>query len=317
MAEAITYSQLGGPDVLALTEITAPAPQSGEVRVRIEAAGVNPIDAKLRSGRREAGPFTGPRGVGFDGAGVITDVGAGVDGFTEGDRVVLFNAPGAYASEITVPVNCVQPRPDVVSAAQGAALGIPVGTAYQSLRSLGVGPRDTVLIHGGSGAVGQAAIQYALLWGARVIATSSPRRFERVLALGATPVAYGMGLVETVRDLAPEGVSVALDAAGTDEAIEASKQLVSDPQRIATIVRGADADASGIRAFRAGHPNPLTPQQEQWRAEAIPVTLALMAAEQFSVQLGPSFPLANAAEAHRQLEKGAEGKITLHPGTLD
>ncbi|WP_276310451.1 hypothetical protein [Microbacterium sp. ABRD28] len=191
-----------------------------------------------------------PRRIGTDGAGVITAVGPDVDGFRVGDPVVVFGATGAYATDIAVPVRSAQPRPASVTAAEGAALGIPVATAYQALRSLGVRDGDTLLVHAGSGAVGQAAIQLATLWGARVIAT---------------------------------------------------------------LVRGRDTAGYGIRAFSGGAPTPLTPQQRAWRAEAIPVALALLAAEAFSVELGPSFALGDAAAAHRAVEQGAAGKVILLP----
>lgn len=313
MTTAIAYTEFGSPDVL--HEITVPdaAPGAGEVAIRVEAAGVNPIDAKLRSGLRRSAPISEPRRVGADGAGVIGAVGDGVDGFRVGDAVVFGGATGAYASEVVVGAAHVFARPPQVSAAQGAALGVPVGTAYQTLRSLGIGPRDTLLVHAGSGSVGQALIQYAVLWGATVIATSSERRSDRVRALGATAVAYGDGLVDRVRAAAPQGVTAAIDAAGTDEAIEASLELVADHHRIATLVRGRDAAGLGIRAFSGGSPEPLTAQQQAWRTEAVPVTLALLAAGRFSVELGPSFPLADAAEAHRAIERGVDGKITLVP----
>ncbi|WP_159502370.1 NADP-dependent oxidoreductase [Microbacterium sp. 18062] len=313
MAHAIVYSELGGPEVLTLTDIEVPAPGEGKVAVRVEAAGVNPIDGKLRSGLRASGPLTAPRRVGSDGAGVVTAVGEGVDGFRPGDEVVVFGASGLYASDVVVKASSVQPRPPQVSAAAGAALGVPVGTAYQSLRSLGVGANDTLLVHAGSGAVGQAAIQFAVLWGATVVATASPARFDRIRELGAVPVAYGEGLVDHVREAAPDGITVAYDAAGTDEAIEASLEVVADRARIATIVRGADAAGFGIRAFSGGSPDPLSPQQLAWRAEAVPVTLALLAAGTFSVELGPALPLTDAAEAHRLLAAGTPGKITLVP----
>ena len=313
MAEAITYKEFGGPEVLTLIDIPTPTPGPGEIAVRVEAVGVNPIDGKLRSGQRASGPITEPRRVGGDAAGIVTAVGDEVDGFRIGDAVVVFSTSGAYASEIVVRAENAQPRPPQVSAAEGAALGIPVGTAYQSLRSLAVGPSDTLLVHAGSGAVGQAAIQFAVLWGAVVIATASERRFDRIRELGATPVAYGPGLVDRVRAAAPRGVTVALDAAGTDEAIGASLELVADRERIATIVRGRDAASFGIRAFQGGAPTPLSERALGWRREALPVTLALMAAGRFSVELGPSFPLADAAEAHRAVESGTDGKITLIP----
>lgn len=313
MTVAIVYSQLGGPEVLTAAEVPPPRAGAGEVVVRVEAVGVNPLDGKLRAGIRPAPPFDGPRRMGSDAAGVVVAVGDGVDGYRAGDEVVLVGVAGAYAGELAAPVAHVWHRPPRVSAATGAALGIPAGTAYQSLRSLDVRADDTLLIHAGSGAVGQAAIQFAVLWGATVIATTSPRRFDRVRELGAMPVAYGEGLVERVRGLAPRGVTAILDAAGTDEALDASLQLLPDRSRIATLVRGADAAGMGIRAFSGGSPEPLTAQQQTWRAEAIPITLALIAAGAFSVELGPSFPLDHAAEAHRALAAGVDGKITLVP----
>ncbi|WP_431801563.1 quinone oxidoreductase family protein [Microbacterium sp. bgisy203] len=313
MSTAITYTAVGGPEVLTATEIDTPAAGAGEVAVRIEAVGVNPIDAKLRSGKRPSPPITAPRGVGSDAAGVVTAVGEGVEGFRVGDTVVVFGATGAYATDLVTTPEHLEPRPPQVSAAQGAALGVPVGTAYQTVRSLAVGAHDTVLVHGGSGSVGQAVIQFAVLAGARVIATTSDRRAARVAELGATPIPYGDGVVARVRELAPDSVTVAIDLAGTDEALAQSIELVADKTRIATLVRGADAAGLGIRAFMGGSPVPLTAAEQAWRAEAMPVTIALMAAGAFSVDLGPELPLTDAAEAHRLVEAGTDGKIVLVP----
>lgn len=313
MTRRIVYTEFGEPDVLTLVDAPAPDPGEGEIVVQVEAAGVNPIDAKLRSGRRSSAPPRTPRGVGRDGAGVVVALGDGVDGFRVGQQVVFVDTSGSYATEVLVKAAHAVPRPPQVSAAAGAAIGIPAGTAYQSLRSLGVGAGDTLLIHGGSGTVGQFAIQFAVQWGATVVATSSPRRFDRVRELGAIPVAYGPGLADRVRECAPQGVDVAFDAAGTDEALQVSLELIADRDRIATIVRGADAAELGIRAFSGGSPEPLTPTQLAWRLEALPVTVALLAAGAFSVEEGPSFPLADAAAAHRAIETGVDGKITLLP----
>ncbi|MEV8220706.1 NADP-dependent oxidoreductase [Microbacterium sp. NPDC077391] len=314
MAHAIVYTEIGSPDVLRLTEIPDPVAGSGEIVVRIGATGVNPLDAKLRRGARPSPPIVEPRRVGFDGAGVVASLGEGVTGFAIGDRVVIDNVLGTYASALAVPVSKLFRLSDGVTMAEGAALGIPVGTAYQCLRSLGVAQGDTLLVHAGSGAVGQAAVQYAVLWGARVIATSSPERFDQLRALGAEPVAYGDGLEERVRELAPEGVSVALDCAGTDEAIHASLALVADRERIATIVRGPDAADFGIRAFSGGSPVPLTDEEQAWRQEAIPLTINLIEAGDFQVELGPELPLADAAMAQELIERhAANGKIILIP----
>ena len=313
MTTAIAYTEFGAPEVLHEIPVPEPVAGPGQLAIRVTAAGVNPIDGKLRSGVRSSPAIVHPRRVGADGAGVVTGLGEGVAGFRVGDPVVFAGVTGAYATDIAVPASHVFPRPPQVTAAHGAALGIPVGTAYQTLRSLAVGSDDTVLVHAGSGAVGQALIQFAVLWGATVVATSSESRFERVRELGAIPVAYGEGLADRVREAAPHGVTVAIDAAGTDEALDTSLELVADRWRIVTLVRGRDAAGLGIRAFSGGSPEPLTAQQQVWRTEAVPVVLALMAAGRFSVELGPSFALADAAEAHRAMESGVAGKITLVP----
>ncbi|PKQ34168.1 MAG: hypothetical protein CVT61_12590 [Actinobacteria bacterium HGW-Actinobacteria-11] len=314
MARAIVYTEIGSPDVLHLIEIPDPVAARGEVVVRIEAAGVNPIDAKLRGGKRPSPPITEPRPVGFDGAGVIEVLGEGVDDLRVGDRVAIRDGHGTYASALAVPAEHLAALPDAVTMAEGAAIGIPAGTAYQALRSLEVVAGDVLLVHGGSGAVGQAAVQFAVAWGATVIATGSPARHDQLRELGALPVAYGDGLIDRIRDTAPSAVTVVLDCAGTDEAIETSLALVSDRDRIATIVRGPDAASFGIRAFSGGSPVPLTDQELAWRAEALPQTIALLETGDFTVELGPQLPLAEAVRAHELLESGAaSGKIILVP----
>ena len=313
MSTAIVYTAFGGPEVLTVSDIAVPAPGRGQLAVRVEAAGVNPIDHKLRAGLRASDPITEPRRVGSDAAGVVTAVGDDVEGFRVGQPVVVFGVSGAYASDLVVAAANAVPRPPQVSAAEGASLGVPVGTAYQTLRSLAVGADDTVLIHGGSGAVGQAAIQHAVLAGAAVLATTSDGRADRVRSLGATPLPYGPEVVERVRALAPQGVTVAIDLAGTDEALAQSLALAPDRSRIATLVRGKDAAGLGIRAFSGGSPTPLTGREQQWRAEAIPGTLALLAAGRFSVEIGPRLAPADAAEGPRLVATGTAGKIVLLP----
>lgn len=313
MGTAIAYTELGGPEVLTDIDIDVPAPGPGEVAVRVEAVGVNPLDLKLRAGLRPSPPITEPRRVGSDAAGVVTAVGDGVEGYRPGDAVIVTGAQGAYATDLVVRAAHVVRRPEGVSAAQGAALGIPVGTAYQTVRSLAIGPDDTMLVHAASGSVGQAVVQFARLYGATVLGTTSDRRADRVAALGATTLPYGPDVVSRVRELAPQGVTVAIDLVGTDEALAQSIELVSDKTRIATLVRGADAAGLGIRAFSGGSPEPLTDQQKAWRGEAIPVAAALIAHGDFSVELGPQLPLADAAEAHRLVDAGADGKVVLLP----
>jgi len=314
MARAIVYTEFGSPAVLHEIEIPDPVAARGEVVVRIEAAGVNPIDAKLRSRKRPSPDITEPRPVGFDGAGVVDVLGEGVEDFAVGDRVAIRDALGTYASALAIATEKLVALPDAVTAAEGAAIGIPAGTAHQALRSLGVTDGDVLLVHAGSGSVGQFAVQFAVAWGATVIATASPSRHELLRELGAIPISYDAGLLERVREATPAPVTVVLDCAGTDEAIETSLALVADRDRIATIVRGPDAASFGIRAFSGGSPVPLTEEELAWRAEALPKTVELLASGDFTIELGPELPLAEAAQAHELMESGAaSGKIILVP----
>ena len=312
MARAVVYREIGGPEVLSLEEVPDAEPGPGEVVVAVRAAGVNPIDWKLRSGVRGNG--TGGRAVrpGADAAGVVEAVGDGVDGVQVGDEVIVRSARGAYATQVVARADQLVPKPAGLGWAEAASISIPAGTAYQALRSLRVGPGDTLLVHGGAGGVGQAAIQLAVADGARVIATASERNHDRLRELGAEPVTYGPGLVDRVERLAPDGVTAALDAVGTDEALDASVALVADRDRIATVVRGADAPRWGIRAFAGGSLVPLTDQEKRWRDEATALVAELAAAGGFDLEISRTFSLDEAAEAQRESEAGhVRGKLVI------
>lgn len=316
MGTAVRYERFGGPEVLEVVEVETPrAPEGGAV-IEVRAAGVNPIDGKIRSGLRPSGPITGPRGIGSDAAGVIAELGPGTEasGWTLGNEVVVRGAHGAYATHLTASTGQLVRKPAGVTWEQAAAIGVPVSTAYQVLRSLGVERGMTLLIHGGSGSVGRAAIQLAKRAGATVVVTASPGNHDDLRALGAVPVTYGPGLVDRLRDAAPQGYDRILDAVGTDEALDASFQLVDDRTTIGTIVMGARAAEWGIQAWAGGNPLPLTPQEQAWRDEAYGVVLDLIAPDGFHVEIARTFPLAEAAEAQRLVESGHPGgKVVLLP----
>jgi len=314
MPYAIEYDRLGGPEVLEYREIAHTMPDRGQVLIEVRAIGVNPIEWKIRSGVRSSPPFTGPRRLGSDAAGVIVAVGEGLDGWAIGDEVIVSNGKGAYATELVSAASKLTRKPSGLSWEAAAAIPIPAGTAHQAITSLGVGEADTFLLHGGSGAVGQAAIQLARRLGATVVATASEANHERLRQLGAIPVAYGPGLADRVRAAAPQGIDVALDAAGTDEAIEVSKELVADHARVATIVQGARAAELGIRAWGGGNPVPLTVEEAALRVDAAPLVAQLAADGVFELEIARRYPLTEAAEAHRQSETGhVRGKIVLIP----
>ena len=313
MARVVQYEKVGGPEVLEVVEVPDPTPADDEALVEVKAAGINPIDLKLRSGERPA-PLTGPRRVGSDAAGVILEVGPAVSGWAPGDEVIVRGARGADATHVVASAPQLVRKPASITWEQAAALGTPVSTAYQVLKSLGVGEGTTLLLHAGSGAVGSAAIQFAVAWGATVIATGSEANQQRMRDLGAIPTTYGPGLVERVRALAPGGVDVVFDAAGTDEALDASFELVPDRSHIGTIAAGARAADLGIRAWAGGSPVPLTPEEQALRAEAYNVVAGLLERGEFTIDVAHVYPLDEVATAHRDIESGAvAGKVVLVP----
>jgi len=195
---AVVYSESGSSDVMQVVERPLPEPGAGELRVRLVRAGVNPTDWKSRSGvsARLAFDEVTP---GQDGAGLVDAVGEGVEGFASGDRVWLMLAQhgrphGTAAEYVVVPAGRAHPLPEGASFDLGASLGVPAVTAHRALTSgegndrLGPGTMTgrTVLVHGGAGAVGNAAIQLAVWSGATVIATvSSPEKGALASAAGA------------------------------------------------------------------------------------------------------------------------------------
>lgn len=314
MARVVQYGETGPAEVLEVVEVPDPVPGPGEVLVEVRAAGVNPIEWKVRSGLRPSPPITEPRRLGSDGAGVVAAVGEGVDDWRVGDEVIVSGAAGTYATHVVVPRQNLTAKPAALDFEQAAALGIPVATAHQALASLDVRRGHTLVVHGGSGGVGQAAVQLARHLGARVIATASPANHDRLRELGAEPVAYGDGLLERIRELAPEGVDRVLDAAGTDEALAASVALVDDPQHAGTIVMGAKAPELGIQAWSGGAPWPLTPAQLRLREDAIPVVADLVARGVFEVEVSRRFALDDVVAAAKESEAGhTRGKIVVLP----
>ena len=185
--KAIRVKEFGGPQVMRLEDIPDPKPGKGEVVVRIHAAGVNPVDTYIRSGtyaRKPALPYT----PGSDAGGVIESVGEGVTHFRAGDRVyVNVSTTGIYAEKALCPENGVHPLPENVTFGQGAALGVPYGTAFRALFHKAKAAADeTVFIHGASGGVGTAAIQLCRARGMRVIGSAGTKRgMELVLREGA------------------------------------------------------------------------------------------------------------------------------------
>jgi NADPH:quinone reductase len=216
--QAIRIHQYGGPEVLELEHLATPEPGPGQVRVRVEAAGVNFIDIYQRSGLyKGALPFT----PGNEGAGVVEAVGAGVQGLAAGDRVAWAGALGSYASEAIVPAGVLVPLPDGVSTRDGAAAMLQGLTAhYLATSTYPIQAGDSCLVHAAAGGVGLLLCQIAKLRGARVIGTAgSPEKAELARAAGADEVILyrDEDFEAAVKRLTDgQGVNVVYDGVGAD-----------------------------------------------------------------------------------------------------
>jgi NADPH:quinone reductase-like Zn-dependent oxidoreductase len=288
--------------VLHEADIEVPQPGPGQVRVRVEAAGVNALDGKTRSGLLEAVyPTTFPAVPGGELAGVVDALGEGVTDVQVGDEVLGWSDTGSYAEYALA--TTVAPKPAGLDWQDAAALPVASKTAERVLNLLGVAAGETVLMHGASGGVGTLAVQLATARGARVIATAGPSNQDYLTSLGATATVYGEGLVERVRALAPDGVDAVFDLAGKG-ALEDSITLRGGTERIVTI--------ADFRAHQLGITFASGPQE---RSAAPLAALAQDAATGKVVTTVTAYPLARAAAAQQVSDAGhVRGKLVL---TLD
>jgi NADPH:quinone reductase-like Zn-dependent oxidoreductase len=285
------------------------------VSVDVRAIGTNPVDYKLFSGDYGADPSALPMSVGSEAAGVVTEVGDGAEGpggpVRVGDAVILYRAPGAYASHLVVPADAAVPKPASLSFEEASGLMLTGTTAVHALHATGVGAGDTVVVHGASGGVGLMAVQLAVADGARVIGTGAEAGHAYLRQLGAEPVAYGDGLLERIRSLAPDGVDAAIDTVGTDEAIDVSVALVADRARIATIAGFQRGFELGLKVLGGA---PGADPGTEVRAAARMQLVGRVEAGTLSVLVAATYPLGEAAAALRRLADGhTHGKIVLIP----
>ncbi|MEB3358710.1 MAG: zinc-dependent alcohol dehydrogenase family protein [Synechococcales bacterium] len=328
--KAILMTATGRPDVLQLHAVPNPDPPTGsQIQVRLRAAGVNPIDTKLRT-RGTFYPDQMPAILGCDGAGVVEAVGDGVTQFQVGDEVYFCNGglgghPGTYAEVATVDEAFVAPKPTALSFAEAAAAPLVLITAWEALFDRGrleAGRR--VLIHGGAGGVGHVAIQLAKLAGARVCTTvSSHEKAEVVKALGAEQVIFypETDVPQAVMAWTDgEGVELGFDTVGGDVLTQtfAATRLYGDVVTLLAPASGTDWAIARNRNLRVSFELMLTPmlqghaaaQREQ--AQILRQGARLFDQGDLTIKLAQVLPLAQAAAAHRTLEAGAMiGKIVL------
>lgn len=301
MMKAAQFSRFGGPEVLEIVDLPEPHADSGEVRIRVRAAGVNASDWKKRSGQMDQEL---PQTLGYEAAGVVDEIGDGVTGVEAGDRVVGIGGGGAAQAEFAV-LSTWAPIPASLDFVSAAALPSTVETAARALDQLGVTKGSVVLINGASGSIGTATVQFAVHRGARVIGTGSPATHDYLRSLGAEPVAYGEGMAQRVAAIVPNGVDLALDVAGSGVLPELI-DLTGGAQNVVTIADFSGAQEYGVRFSRGNSGR---------AAYAIALAMRLIDQGTFRIPVGQTFPLEDVAEAHRVGESGAiRGKLVL---TLD
>lgn len=304
--KALTYNEFGGNDRFEITERDMPHIGPDTLVVRVVAAGLNPVDYKVREGYLQGLlDVQLPAVPGWDVAGIVEKTGIDTPEFQVGDAVLAYAradvvSGGSVAEYMAVPVRTAAPKPEGLGFAEAAALPLTGLTALQAIERSGVDAGSTVLIHGAAGGVGSFGVQLARLRGARVIGTASERNHDYLRGLGAEPVTYGDGLAGRVRDLAPDGVDVVLDFAG-GHSLDDTADILRDGGVVTSI-----ADARAASEFGGNY---------IWvRPDAAQLAeLARLAADgSLRVEVAETFPLADAAAAYARLEEGhTRGKIVV------
>ncbi|WP_411964167.1 NADPH:quinone reductase [Haloferax sp. YSMS24] len=320
---AVRFHEHGGRDVLQVDDIDTPEPQADEVLVEVAAAGVNPVDTYFRTG--EYPPLGLPMIPGVDVAGTVSAVGPNVTDFEEGDAVVgtgIGNQQyyGSYTEFATVPTDRLAVLPDDADLVAAGGAGVAGVTAWRALVDHGeMQLGETVLIHGGSGGVGHAAVQLAAAAGAHVIATAAPKYHDRVSELGADVVLdYDRDdLAEAVTDAAKgDGVDLTLDHRLDDymqfdaDVATTGGRVVgigeNDPQvgfDVSSSARGKDLQITMMSMFNT--PELAAPLRE---------IAGMVDAGDFEIDVARTYDLDEAAEAHRAvMEDSFLGKLVITP----
>ncbi|MCO5998679.1 NADP-dependent oxidoreductase [Actinoallomurus rhizosphaericola] len=284
----VSFAEFGGPDVLQLIDAEEPHAGPGQVRIAVRAAGVNPVDWRLREGQvLGAHPVELPFGVGQDAAGVVDEVGEGVEGVEVGDHV--FGEGTSTYAEFAV-LSAWARMPDGLTFEEAAGYPSVVETALRIIREVGVRPGQTLLVSGASGGVGSAVLQIARDRGIAVIGTAGAANQDYLRSLGARATTYGEGWVERVRRLGR--VDAALDLAGSG-VIRELVELTGDPQKVISIA-DLGAPELGVRFSGVAGSVP----------DALAEAAGLIARGRLHIPVQKSYTLAEAAAAHIDSQAG-------------
>jgi NADPH:quinone reductase-like Zn-dependent oxidoreductase len=306
MPKAVRFDEYGGVDVLYLADVDRPVPGPGQVLVRVKAAGINPGEAKIRSGAMaQQWPSTFPSGEGSDLAGVVEELGPGVTTFAVGDEVIGFTNNRASQAELAVvEAGNLTSKPAGVPWDEAGALFVVGATAWAMVRAVGLHPGDTVVVSGAAGGVGSIAVQLAKNAGATVIGLASEANHKWLESHGVIGVSYGEGVADRIRAASGGKVDAFGDTQGGGY-VELALELGVAPERIDTIADFRAPAKYGVKsdASAAGS-----------SAEVLAELAGLIVAGKLEVPIAAVYPLANVQDAYRQLAKGhTRGKIVLKP----
>ncbi len=304
--KAVQFDRYGDVDVLEVRSVARPVPQAGEVLVQIKAAGINPGETVVRRGGM---PGKLPAGQGVDLAGVITEIGSGVESFKAGDEVLGFCAFSSRASQAefaVVPAFNLAAKPSTVSWEVAGALFTAGATAYAAVHGIGIKTGDVVAISAASGGVGTIAVQLAKRAGATVIGIAGPTSDEWLTGHGAVPVNYGANLASRLKAATPRGhIDAFLDFFGSGYVELAIKELGVRTERVNTTIDLAALIAYPINAYGNLHAA---------KASVIAELVQLIADGELEIPIAATYPLAQVRDAFRELERRhTRGKIVLCP----
>jgi NADPH:quinone reductase len=304
--KAVQFDQYGDINVLHLAELPTPTPAAGQVVVDIRAAGINIGEAAIRSGAlKERFPLTFPSGQGWDAAGVVSAIGAGVDDVAVGDEVICWGLQHAsQAEQVAIRAGQVIRKPQTMSWDVAGSLFVVGTTAYAAVRAVGARAGETVAVSAAAGGVGTVVVQLLRRLGAHVIGIAFGPNHAWLRSVGATPVTHGEGLATRLREAAPGGLDVFIDCFG-DGYCQLAVDLGIDPQRINTVADYAAAQRLGVKAEASA----------QASSSPIMTELAqLVASGEVVIPVAATYSLVRVREAYTELaRRRTHGKIVLIP----
>lgn len=303
--KAVRFDHYGGTDVLKVVDVPQPAPGPGQVLVKVKAAGINPGEAMAREGAlRDQFPVMFPSGQGSDLAGFVAETGPGVTSISPGDEVIGFTNNGASQAEsVLVEEQNLTAKPADVPWEVAGSLFVAGTTATAAVRAVAPHPGDTVVVSGAAGGVGSIAVQLAALAGATVIGLASPANHDWLASHGVTPVPYGEGVADRIRESDGE-VDAFIDTFGGDY-VNLALDLGVRPSRVETTINFDAAQQYGVKAEGTA---------DAASASVLAELAQLVADGRLEVPVAATFPLDQVQQAYQQLERRhTHGKIVLIP----